>query len=248
MAMHRINILGVPVDVCRPEELENEVLMLLEKPGAKQIIFLNIWGLLKARHKKNDFAECLKNADMILPVSKSILKGAKFLKKEIPVRFNPFSAVIQVLSVLELHFKTLYLLGGRKETLTIAERNVHDTFPELRIIGRYPGYYQKSWEPRVIESLYKSSPSLVLMSEGFAEKELWAYRRRNQFGSSIFIYYKDVLGIFSKRIKRIDEDTFARGHEIYHEVFKNPLKIFLIFPFIMYKFLLVWYRLFKKGV
>ena len=246
MAVHRIEILGVPVDICPREELESEILKILEKPGTKQIIFLNIWGLLKARHK-NDFSECIKNADLILPVSKSILKGAKFLKKQIPVRYNQFTTIIQILTTLDSHFKTLYLLGGRQENLTIAERNVHDTFPNLRIIGRCVGYYQKSWEERIIESLYKSSPSLALISEGFAEKELWAYRRRNQFSSSIFIYYKDVIGIFSKRIKRTDEKVFEKGHEIYHEVVRNPLKIFLIFPFIKYKILLLWYRLFKKN-
>ena len=56
MAVHRIEILGVPVDICPCEELESEILKILEKPGTKQIIFLNIWGLLKARHK-NDFSE-----------------------------------------------------------------------------------------------------------------------------------------------------------------------------------------------
>ena len=71
MGIQRINVVGVPVDVCRPEDLETEILELLAKPGTKQIVFLNIWGLLKAR-RKNDFAECVKNADLIIlddPVS-----------------------------------------------------------------------------------------------------------------------------------------------------------------------------------
>ena len=71
MGIQRINVVGVPVDVCRPEDLETEILELLAKPGTKQIVFLNIWGLLKAR-RKNDFAECVKNADLIIPISKSM--------------------------------------------------------------------------------------------------------------------------------------------------------------------------------
>ena len=93
MAKNRISLIGVPVDVCPPQELESELLEILAKPGTKQIIFLSIWDLLKARHK-GDFAECLKNADLIIPISKSILKGAKFLKLPVPVRYNPFEAVI----------------------------------------------------------------------------------------------------------------------------------------------------------
>ena len=98
----------------------------------------------------------------------------------------------------------------------------------------------------VIKAIYKACPSLVLVSDGIKDKVCWAYKRRNQFSSSIFIYYKEVMGIFSKRVKRIDEKTFERGHEIYHEIIRNPLKIFLIFPYIWYILVLVWYRLLKK--
>ena len=65
MSVKRIEIIGVPVDVCPIEELEGEILELLAKPGTKQIIFLSVWDLLKGR-RRTDFAECLKNADLIL--------------------------------------------------------------------------------------------------------------------------------------------------------------------------------------
>lgn len=245
MASQRINVLGVPVDILHPEDLEMTILELSSKPGVKQIVFLSVWGLLRARHR-GEFQECVKNADLVIPVSKSILKGARFLKREIPVRYNPFQAVISIMSVMESHFKSLFLLGSHGQTLHTAEQNVHATFPHLQIVGRYHGYYQKAVEPDVIQAIYKSSPGLVLYCEGIKEKDVWAYNRRSQFSSSIFIYYKDALGIFSKRIKRVSEETFSKGHEIFHEILRNPLKIFLLVPFLHFILLLVWYRLLKK--
>ena len=245
MSVQRISLIGVPVDVVPPEDLEMTVLELLARPGTKQIVFLSVWDLLRARHK-GEFQNCVRNADLVIPVSKSILSGASFLKKSVPVRYNPFDAVIHIMSVLDAHFKSLYLLGSRSQTLHSAARNVAATFPNLRIVGKYAGYYQKSVEGDVIKAIYKACPSLVLVSDGMKNKACWAYKRRNQFSSSIFIYYKEVMGIFSKRIKRIDEKTFERGHEIYHEIIRNPLKIFLIFPYMWYILVLVWYRLLKK--
>ena len=245
MSIQRISVAGVGVDICRAEDIESEVLELLAKPGTKQIVFLSVWDLLRARGK-SEYAECVRSADLVLPVSKSIIRGAKFLKKSIPVRYNPFNAVIEVLSVLERHYKSIFLLGARRATLQKAESNVRDTFPNLQIVGRYIGYYSKNAEAAVIEAIYKSSPSLVLVSDGVKEKDVWVYRRRNRFASSIFVYYKDVLGIFAERIKRVGENTFARGHEIYAEIFHNPLKIFLLFPYLWYILLLLWYRLFKN--
>lgn len=245
MAIERINLLGVPVDVCPPEQLENEILELLAKPATKQIIFLSIWDLMKARHK-GDFSDCLKNADLILPISKSILKGAKFLKKTIPVRYNPFKAAIQILGILDSHYKSLYLLGSYKQTLDKAERNLRDTFPGIRIVGRCVGHYNKNVEDKVIEAIFKAQPSLVLQSDGIREKNVWAYKRRNRFSSSIFLYYKDAFGIFSERIKRVNEKTFDRGNEIFSEIIHNPFKIFLIFSFFWFILCLVWNKLFKK--
>ena len=245
MSTERINLIGVPVDVCAPENLEAAILELLAKPGTKQIIFLSIWDLLKAR-RKNDFSECVKNADLILPISKSILKGAKFLKKPIPVRYNPFTAVIQILSILDSHYKSLYLLGAHKKTLLKAERNVHDTFTGLKVVGRYSGYYSKQDEDDIVQAIFKSQPSLVLVSEGIKDKNCWAYKRRNRFSSSIFLYYKDCFGIFADRIRRVNEKTFDKGHEVFVEVLHNPFKIFLLFPYFWYKIVLLWYRLFKK--
>lgn len=245
MSIQRINLIGVPVDICRPEEMENEILELLAKPGTKQIIFLSIWDLLRAR-RRGDFSECVKNADLILPVSKSILKGAKFLKKDIPVRYNQFKAIIQILSILDSHYKTLYMLGSNKTTLQKAEANVRATFPGLRVVGRYVGYYSKQVEPDIVQAIFKAQPSLVLLSDGIKEKNCWPYRRRNQFSSSIFLYYMDTFGIFSERIKRIREKTFDKGNEIFVEILHNPFKIFLIFPYISYLFILLWTKLFKK--
>ncbi|MBR1535917.1 MAG: WecB/TagA/CpsF family glycosyltransferase [Treponema sp.] len=245
--MTRIELLGVPVDICKPEELSDEIMRILEKPGHKQIVFLTVWDLLKARNRKKKLGDALRQADLVIPVSKSILKGAKFLKLQVPVRYNPFNAVIQILNTLDQHYKSLYLLGGRKKTVQTAERNVRDTFHSLRIVGRYVGYFPKSSEEDVIQAIYKASPSLVIVGDGIKEKNLWSYNRREKFSSSIFLYYRDCLGIFAGRIHRVSEKTFDSGKEIWSEIAHSPLKIFLIFPYIHYKILLMFYRLFRKN-
>lgn len=244
MAKQRIELLGVPVDICRPEDIESEIMRILEKQGTKQIVFLTIWDLLKARKKRSNLGACIKNADLILPISKSILSGAKFLKLDVPVRYNPFNATIHVLSILDKLYKSVYLLGGRKKALLQAERNVRETFRGLQIVGRFVGYFSKDVESDVVQAIRKASPSLVIVGDGIKEKNLWSYNRRDSFSSSIFLYYKDCLGIFSDRIRRVSAKTFDKGMEIWSEILHNPLEIFLIFPYCYYLLLLLGTRLF----
>ena len=245
MAVQRIEILGVPVDIVQPQELEEVINSLNEETGVKQIVFLSIWDLLKAR-RKNEFAKTVRNANLIIPISKSIISGARFLKKSVPVRYNPFNFTINLLSILENGYKSFYLLGGRKKTLSAAEKHVRMTFPNLKMVGRYVGYYPKTVESDIIQAIYKASPTLVLLSEGVKEKDCWLNNKRDSFTTSTFLYYRDLLGILSERNNRINEKTFEKGLEIVPEIIKNPLKLFLIFPFLWYNILLVCKRLFNK--
>ena len=114
---------------------------------------------------------------------------------------------------------------------------------ELKILEEYLPLQLSEDE---IEAIYKASPSLVLVSDGIKDSDCWSFRRRNQFSSSIFVYYHDAFGIFSERIKRVNEKTFERGGEMIPEIIHNPFKFFLIFSFLWYIIILIWYRIFKK--
>ena len=245
MAIQRIEMLGVPVDVCSKQDLEGKILQLLEKGESSQICFITIWDFLRARWK-NEYAQMIKNADLILPISKSIVSGARFLKKLPPFRHNPFDILIAILSILETRYKSFYIFGGRKKALTAAEKNIRATFRGLQIVGRCVGYYQKIDEENIIQAISKATPSLVLVSEGIKKRDCWSFLHKDRFSSGIFLYYHDAVGILSKRIKRVNPKTFEKGKEVWGEVLRNPLKCFLVFPFIWYIILLVWARIFKQ--
>lgn len=245
MARTRINFLSVPVDVVEPNELGSELMNIVHSGDFSQVCFVSIWDVLRARANP-EYLNCLKKASMVLPISKSIQRGASFLKLPVPVRYNPFNAVISILGELDRNYCTLYLLGGRKETLKVTEKNLRTTFPNIHIVGRYVGYYSKNIEHDIIEAIRKASPALVLMADGIKGNQLWAYKRRKSFTSSIFLNYKESFGIFSKRKKRVSSAIFDNGLEIWTEIFHNPLKLFLLFPYIGYLFVLLWHRCFRS--
>ena len=247
MAVQRIRLLSVPIDCLSFENLEETIMDFTQKQGGKQICFINVWDLLKARCSK-EFMACLKNADLVLPTSKSIIRAANFLKLLEPKRYNPFSTIITILGTLERHYKSLYLLGSQKDSLMTTERNLKSTFPGLQIVGRYVGYYPKNIEKNVVEAIRKASPTMVLISDGINGGNLWSYRKRQQFDSSIMLYSKDIFKIFSKQKKRVSNEVFEKGGEIWQEIIRNPLKIFLIFPFIWFNILLLWYKIFKRNL
>ncbi len=245
MLAKRIDLLGVPLDILREEDIEDTVMDLLSRDKPQQVIFMTVWDVLKAR-RNNEFRQMVLNAGLCLPVSKSLISAAKFLKKPVPVRRQPFSVIISFLNVIDSHYKSLYLFGGRQESLLKAEKNVRSTYTGIKLVGRFAGFYHKSMEPHIISAIQKAEPSIVIVSKGIPGGRKWVYRNRDKFNSGIFIRDAMLIDIFSKFKRRPSEALFNKGLDYAFSVFKNPLRLFNIFRFFWFKLLLLFYRLFRK--
>ena len=242
----RIFLLKIPIDVISPENLEAEIMNILSSEEPKQIVLLSLWDFLRGR-RNGEYRNLLKSASLVIPTSKSLIRGAVFLGKPKPYRYNPFSFIIKVLGILEKYNKSVYFFGTRKQSLLTAENNVKKTFPRIRSVGRFTGFYPKSIENDIILGIQKSAPSFVLVSDGVPGGEKWIYKHRRQFTKSIFLLSSSILDIFAEIKKRISDSLFDKGLEVLPQILKNPLKIFFIFRYLWYNILLVVYRIFRLG-
>lgn len=246
MAVERIQLMKVPIDILNPEDIEEVAMDLLKKEGIQQIVFLTLWDFLKAR-RNNEFRELVLNASLVLPVSKSLVSAARFLKLNTPVRRRSFDVIIDFLNALESHYKSAYLLGARKEILQLAEKNVRSTFPHLKILGRFTGFYNKTLEDSIVTAIAKANPEMTIVSNGIKGGALWINKHRTRFSSGLFVYDRDILDIFANNKKLISESVFKSGFDYVIKVFKNPLRIFNIFRYLRFKLLVLGYRLFKRN-
>ena len=153
----RVTLLKVPVDIISPDQLGDFVYDLLKEEKEYNIVLLSLWDLLRAR-RNNDYRSYILNASLVIPISKSIISGIKFLTGKKAFRYMPFHFIVSMLTILENREFSCYLLGGKNKILFKTEKNIRQTFPRLRLVGRFPGSYKKHDEPRIIEAIKKASP------------------------------------------------------------------------------------------
>ena len=251
-AAQRIILLKVPIDIVPPEELSDIILHLLQRtdnsPSAgkgRDIVLLSLWDLLRAR-RNNEYRNYVLNAALVIPISKSLVSGAKFLTGKKVVRYMPFNFVISLLTLLERQEYPLYLLGGKNRILKKAEKNIHSTFPRLKIVGRHTGSLRKQEEPIIMEAIRKSSPSLLLAGKGIRGSELWIARNSGSLNLGFRLWCSDLFDVFAEKRHRPSDAVFDSGLESIGFCFRNPLKFLRIFPYFRYKFLLLIYKIFKK--
>jgi N-acetylglucosaminyldiphosphoundecaprenol N-acetyl-beta-D-mannosaminyltransferase len=234
----RIDLLTVPIDILPEESIEEIVRSMTSDQGRHQIVFLTLRDLLRAK-RNNEYRRCVLSASLVIPTTRSLLFGAKFLKKQIPVRYMPFDFLIKLLGALEKQSLTVYLFGGRPRPLQVAAGNIRDSFPGLTIVGRYSGYYRKEIEQDIILAIRKASPSLLLTGTGIPGNDLWIHRNRKEFNPGFYLWAGDNFHIFSGDKPKPPKEAWERGVEWIPETIRKPWRIVRVFRYVFYGILLL---------
>jgi N-acetylglucosaminyldiphosphoundecaprenol N-acetyl-beta-D-mannosaminyltransferase len=137
-------------------------------------------------------------------------------------------------------------LGGKPPVLSKTEKNIRQTFPRLRIIGRYPGYFKKQNEPTIITMIRKSTPALLLIGQGVPGRERWLAHNSAHLNPGLRLWCSDMFDVFSEHRKRPSRWVFNAGLEWIGYCFQKPARFFRVFLYIYYKILVLASRLSRK--
>jgi len=252
--VRRITFLKVPIDIVKPEDLPSVIYQLLayakssedfRSAKGQNIVLLSLSDLLRAR-RKGAYRDYVYNAALVIPISKSIVSGVKFLTGQKVYRYMPFHFVVSLLSILEKREHSLYLLGGKSQILKRVGKNINTTFPRLKVVGRHEGSMRKSEEATVIEAIRKASPDLLLTGKGVRRRELWIARNCTSINSGFRLWCSDLFDVFADKKRRPSDAIFDKGLESIVFCMRNPFRLFRVFPYFRYKLLLLVYKIFAQ--
>jgi len=247
-AIERISLLRVPLDIVAPEQLEETVYRLIKdgKDSGKgqDVILLSLWDLLRAKNHY-EYRPFVQRSAMVIPIAKSLVKGVWFLKKKKVYRYMPFDFVISLLSILEKRELSIYLLGGKMRSLKRTEKNLRQTFPRLRIVGRFVGNFKHNEEATILQAIRKAAPSLLLVGKGVKGGERWIARNGGLLNNGLRLWCSDLFDVFAERRRRPSRKVFEKGFEWIVFCFQKPWRILRIFPYMYYNLLLFLYKLFN---
>ncbi len=238
----RVRFLNIPLDLIPEEYLPEAVSAMLAEPKVHHIVLVTLWDLMRARRSR-EYRTMLEQAALVLPISRGIRMGVEFLGKGSPVRYFPFDFVIRILGILEERRRSTYLLGGSVETVQISERNIRQTFPGLKVVGRYAGSYPRAMEKNILLAVRKASPSLLLVGRGLSGGNRWIHRNRQQLPQGIVFWCDDCFEIFAEKKKRVGRKQFQMGWEFLPGLVRKPWRLFRGIVYLYYLLLLLIHRI-----
>lgn len=243
-AARRLDVMRVAVDSLEESDIGAVIDRLSTQDKVAQIVLVRWWDFMRARRDR-EYRACLREADLVLPVSRSIVAAARFLRGTRPPRYMPFDFVIRALGALEDRGRSIYLLGGSAPSLRTVEQNLRETFPGLRFVGRYTGNYGRQLESDIITAIRKATPDFVLIGPGVPAGDRWVSRHRPQLCGSIFLSAPDVFDIFAERRRRGSRTAFRRGLDFIPDLFRRPWRLLRFFVYLWFLVLLLVFKVFR---
>ncbi len=243
--IQRIRLLGVPIDIVSDDDIPKIARQFAEDDGHKPIVFLTYSRFMRAR-RDPDFLAQLNRAALVIPVSKSLELGCRFLHLSEPVRHYPFDFTIRFLGALEDKHRTLYLLGENHEAVQTIAANMRTSFPGITLVGRHTGHYHRDKEEPILLAIQKSTPTILLIGPGIPGREKWAFRQGAHLPVKISIQSEETFRIMAGKKKRPSKAAFRKGTFELHRSLANPLRLMRVFSYLWYGFQLLIGRLRKQ--
>lgn len=240
----RLLFAGIPVDFIPEESLDLAIQELVSQKDIFPIVFLDFRGYMRAR-RKADYRSFLNAAALVVPVSRRLQKGYRYLRKETLPIYMPFDFIIRLLGILEKHGWSTYLFSSRPNDLAKAAGNLRASFPGLKIIGRHAGYFSSDLEEDIILAIRKASPTLLLAGRGVPGKETWIKKHKNRLNPGLFLWCGECFDIFSGVKSRPSRKTWERSLEGLRHLLLKPWRIFRLFSHLFYWIMLTVQRIRK---
>jgi N-acetylglucosaminyldiphosphoundecaprenol N-acetyl-beta-D-mannosaminyltransferase len=175
-SMNKIEVLGVNVSLCSPDVVLSFIEEMINSSGRALITNVNVHALNLA-YEQDWFRRFLNGADLVFCDGMGVRLGARLLGYDLPERFTPADWIWQLASLSAQKNFSIYLLGSQPGVAENAARSLKERFPELKIAGTHPGFFDKSPDGpenlAILDQINFSETHILLVGFGMPLQEKW---------------------------------------------------------------------------
>lgn len=183
--------------------------------------------MIELAGKNAEFANTLKNAELVIPDGVGIKLALKFkgINQE-QIRGVDFSYKLIELCA-ENNYK-LALLGAKEEVIQIVKEKLLCEFKNLNIVFLQNGYFKN--EDEVAKNLINTQPQVILVALGAPRQELIISKLKAKLNGAVLVGVGGSFDVFSGTVLMAPVIWQKLGLEWLYRTMKQPERFKRIFP------------------
>ena len=204
---------------------------LADLPDGKLLInTINAFSYVNAR-KDAQFAEALKNSDILIPDGISIVKACRFIGAESQPaeRIAGWDLFVYEMERTNRKGGKVMFLGSSDNVLELIRKRVGVEYPNICVDTFSPPYkdcFDKEDDEKMINAVNQSNPDLLWIGMTAPKQEKWAYTHIDRLEVNCHIgTIGAVFDFFAGTVKRAPEAWQRAGLEWLYRLVKEPRRM-----------------------
>lgn len=198
----------------------------LEFVTSGQVVTLNP-EMIECASKNPEFADVLKEAELIIPDGVGVQIGLKILGHNV-TRIAGIEFGKRVLENASVADTPVALIGAKPEVVEKAVKNFKKELPKINIVYSCDGYFDD--ENSVISELKNTGAKIVLTALGSPKQEFFNYKAKKIMPETLFIGVGGSFDVWAGEVKRAPKIYQKLGLEWLYRTVKEPERFKRIFP------------------
>lgn len=221
-----VELLGFNIDNYTFEEAVLKAKSLIDGGRVAQVITINP-EMFDAAEKDSNFANIIREAEMIIPDGVGVKLGLKLKGKNVS-RIPGIDFAKRLLKEAAISNIPVAIIGSKEDVITKAVENLKKEISGLNIVYYHNGYFSDDNE--IYGELKKSSPKLVLVALGSPKQEKFIYGAKKILNPALMVGIGGSLDVWSGTVKRAPKIFQKLGIEWLYRTVTQPSRFKRIFP------------------
>lgn len=218
--------MGFNIDTYSFDEAVFKAKELIDGQKVSQVITINP-EMFEYAAKDNEFANILKEAEMVVPDGVGVKLALKINGTNTP-RIPGVDFAKKLLEEAAINNIPVAIIGAKEEVITKAIENLQKEINGLNIVYYRNGYFDNDND--IYEILKSKSPKLVLAAMGAPRQEKFIYNAKKILKPCLMIGIGGSLDVWSGNVKRAPKVFQKLGLEWLYRTLSQPSRFKRIFP------------------
>ncbi len=222
-----VAVLGVPFDNVSMDEALALLDEKINQDGFHQVATANVDFLMHAIHDK-ELHEILCSCDLVVPDGMPIVWAARMMGMQLKERVSGADLVPRLAALSAERGYGMYLLGASDQSSRRAAECLKESFPALRIVGRYspPSTSLAEMDHEAILSrIERAKPDILLVAMGNPKQEKWLAMHRDRLRVPLCMGIGASLDFLAGTVSRAPLWMQNSGLEWLHRVCQEPARL-----------------------
>jgi N-acetylglucosaminyldiphosphoundecaprenol N-acetyl-beta-D-mannosaminyltransferase len=215
-----VNILGLPVGAYTMTILLARLQELLAAPGCAAAFGVNA-SVLNLIYRHPDYLEGLRRADCLYADGASLRLAARVLGTRIPEKLTTTDLWPHLCELAVQKDYRFFLLGGEPGLAARARDMARQRYPQLQIVGVYPGYFEVD-DDAVVAAINAARPDILWVGMGDPRQVVWTDKWRRHLQVSLVLTCGGMFKIVAGELTRLPEPWRRRGWEWLYRLWQEP--------------------------